>query len=211
MGRFFPLDDALWLLPQQKTSPHIEEHLTRLSGKLPYREAVEEVERLCCVKISATTAWRTTCANGSASDQLRQKQVASLSTEAIEVEDPSTVMQMSSDGCMVGLNNGEWREVKTVTVGNVETQFDESKKRFTAKLTNVTAISSSQAVRQFEELSALEIERRGIPQAETVISLNGTRVNQFMRRAVLNLPTGMQTHLTGSSTSHLTKPSVAYS
>ncbi len=123
VGRaFFPLDEELGLEPGRYT-PRLQEAMTRLGGKLPFQHAADEIKAFWKTEISEPTVRRTTHKNGQACET-----VARQAVEAIEIQMPDSSGQaerlvISADGAFIGLTNGEWREVKTVAVGEFAAQW----------------------------------------------------------------------------------------
>ncbi len=167
---FFPLDEELGLLPGSYT-PSLQEAMTRLGAKLPYEQAREEIKSFCHTLVSEPTIRRHTTGNGRVGEAIvkaetRQIERGEISTEA----QPSNVL-LSADGAYVALTGGEWREVKTVSIGEFETvtQADGSEKVQTGSL---SYFSRSYRARDFEYYALPEVHRRGVANAELVVTVN---------------------------------------
>ena len=172
VGRlFFPLDEELELLPGRYT-PRLQEATTRLGSKLPFQQAVDEIKAFWQTEISEPTVRRTTQENGRASEA-----VARQATEEIEAGMPEAPslgerMVVSADGAFVGLTNGEWREVKTVAMGEFATRWNAKKHEIEVKSSALSYFSRSYPAREFERYALSELHRRGVYEAAEVVAVN---------------------------------------
>lgn len=163
-------------------TPRIEEQISRLGSKLPYREAAEELEQFCQINVSQMTMQRRVLANGGACDEERsereiEQEVGEMVGEAMETgeKQEGNVMLLSADGCMVPLTNGEWGEVKTMVVGVVEETVDKQTGEGVARLKEVSTVTSRRKIRAFEELTTTELLERGVfdaKQTKQVVTVN---------------------------------------
>lgn len=172
VGRaFFPLDEELGLEPGRYT-PRLQEAMTRLGGKLPFQQAADEIKAFWKTEISEPTVRRTTHKNGQACET-----VARQAVEAMEVQMPDSSGQaerlvMSADGAFIGLTNGEWREVKTVAVGEFAAQWNTKKSELEVKSTKLSYFSRSYPAREFERYALGELHCRGLEKAKDVVTVN---------------------------------------
>jgi DNA repair exonuclease SbcCD nuclease subunit len=83
---------------------------------------------------------------------------------------PSKVL-ISADGAYIALTGGEWREVKTVSIGEFETvvEADGTEKVETGSL---SYFSRSYRAREFEYYALPEVHRRGVVNAPLVVTVN---------------------------------------
>lgn len=164
---FFPLDKELDLLPGLYT-PQLQEIMTRLGAKLPYEQAKDEIERLCHTRISEPTIRRQTMRNGEASEALAKAEAKRIEKEAPSPPTKPNTLLISVDGAFVALTSGEWREVKSLIVGEFGTirnhQGQES-----VKTSDLSYFSRSYRARDFEFYALTEIHRRGVAQANLVV------------------------------------------
>ena len=121
--RFFPLDKALGLVGGAYT-PQVQETITRLGSRMPYREAQEELRLMWKVDISESSVRHVTMRYGAVAAGLIEQEAAYLQATATPALSQPERMVMCTDGAMVALNNGEWREVKTVTFGEFYSRWD---------------------------------------------------------------------------------------
>ncbi len=167
---FFPLDEELGLLGGSYT-PQIQEAMSRLGAKLPYGQAREEMERFCHTQVSEPTIRRQTMENGRASEAQAKAASKRVEKEAAEVRVSPNKILISADGAFIALTTGEWREVKTVSIG----EFEMVKKRDGSEKVQTGALSyfsRSYQARDFEYYALSEVHRRGVEKANIVVSVN---------------------------------------
>jgi hypothetical protein len=116
---FFPLDEELGLLPGQYT-PHLYESLVRLSAWMPFAAAAETLAALIGVSVSPASAVRATEAAGAAYVTLQEAQVTTLERLAPRAPVGPAHVALSADGAMVPLLHGQWSEVRTLVIGEVQ-------------------------------------------------------------------------------------------
>ena len=97
---FFPLDEELQLLPG-KLTPREHESLVRLSGWMPFEQAVELLEEVLGVEVSKIVAQNYTEAAGAAYVVLQEEEVAWLEENMPEPKAAADKLQISADGAMV--------------------------------------------------------------------------------------------------------------
>ncbi len=130
MGQVFsPLDEELGLLPEihAKTASGPEP----MGAKLPFREAVEEIAYGYGTQVGEATLRRVTYETGRAAEQLEQAVVNDLEAgiEVTEVN-PAAQLVFSVDGSFIHLTNGEWREVKSVAMGEFGSHWSAKERRW---------------------------------------------------------------------------------
>lgn len=146
--------------------------MTRLGSKLPFREASEEVWYSCHIRIGEATLRRITHRRGAAAAALVCQEVAMLEREAPEVTAHPQQLLLSADGAFVQLTSGEWREVKSIAVGEFTTEYDPQSWTAQVKTHNLSYFSRSGGVREFERDALAELHRRGVENAQTVVAVN---------------------------------------
>ena len=132
--RFFPLDEALGLLPGAYT-PQVQETMTRLGSRLTYREAQEELALMWKVKVSKSNLRQVTLRYGQVADARNAQKVAELEEKAPTPTAQPKQLVMSTDGAMVQLTSGEWREVKTVAFGEFTPCWDAKQRKVVSSYT----------------------------------------------------------------------------
>jgi hypothetical protein len=166
---FFPLDEELQLLPG-KLTPREHESLVRLSGWMPFEQAVELLEEVLGVEVSKIVAQNYTEAAGAAYVVLQEEEVAWLEENMPEPKEETDKLQISADGAMVPLLHGIWAEVRTLVVGEVQSR----------KLANgepevhtrhLSYFSRKVSAQEFQRQALVEIQRRGVERARAVAAV----------------------------------------
>lgn len=153
--------------------------MTRLGSKLSFAEACEEVWYSHKTQVAETTLRRVTYENGRAAEAVACQQAEMLYRDAPEAEGRPKNVMLSVDGAFIHLTNGQWREVKTVAIGEFERQWDKTSWESQVKTHDLSYFSRSYRARDFEHYALGELHRRGVINAETVVSVNdGAAVNQ---------------------------------
>jgi hypothetical protein len=159
------------LLPGQYT-PQIQEAMTRLGSKLPYEQAVEEVWLNQHTSVEASTLRGTTNRHGQAAEAIAKAEADKLAKGALSTEAQPEQILVSADGATIRLTNGEWREVKTVVVGEFESDWNEKTSEVEVKTKDISYFSRSYRIREFEQYALPELHRRGVFSAGKVVTVN---------------------------------------
>jgi hypothetical protein len=171
---FFPLDEELKLLPGDLT-PRLAEQLVRLGSWISsFEKAVKLLEDFTGgVVVSSASSWRRTEAAGAAYVQLQERGVQQLEAEQpAEPEGPAKLF-VSVDGAMVPLVGGEWAEVKTLALGEVEppTQQQGEAVIRTGRISYFSRLTDATT---FERLALVETHRRGMVTAAACAVTDGS-------------------------------------
>jgi hypothetical protein len=167
---FFPLDEELALLPGMLT-PSLQEDMVRLGTRMPFRGVVQE---LACLKHVTTTE-----ANVRRHTESAGTAYVALQTDAVERIERMTPVPpcaaahqlLSADGALVPLRHGEWAEVKTVAIGEIQPPVLE-KGEMVVHTTNLSYFSRLAEHETFSRLATVETHRRGTECAEIVCAVN---------------------------------------
>lgn len=167
---FFPLDEELALLPGTLT-PSLQGDLIRLGTRLPFRSVVQELACLKHVTTTEATVRRHT-------EQAGATYVA-LQTDAVERIERMTPVPpcgaarqlLSADGALVPLRHGEWAEVKTVAIGEIQPPVLEQGE-LVVHTTNLSYFSRLTEHETFTRLATVETHRRGTERASVVCAVN---------------------------------------
>ncbi len=108
-----------------------------------------------------------TQAAGQAYETVQQREVERIEQEIPEVPAGADKIQISADGAMVPLVGSEWREVKTVAIGEIGQSMGADGKRL-VRTDNITYFSRRVEAPQFNRLALGEMHRRGLEQAQPV-------------------------------------------
>jgi len=164
---FSPLDDELGLLPGSLT-PRLQEALVRLSTQQPsFAKAATELTFFTGATLHADTARRRTEAAGAVLLAHQTAEAARiLRTHPAPPPGPDTLV-FSVDAAMVPIVGGQWMEVRTLAVGQVQPprMTSEGPLIQTTQLSYFSRLTDSTT---FAELAVLELHRRGIATAGRV-------------------------------------------
>jgi hypothetical protein len=166
---FFPLDEALGLLPGILT-PHGHECLVRLAAWMPFGKAAEILEDFMGVHVSPIVSQKYTENAGAAYVQLQEEEVERLEKGMDSVEKGADKLQISADGAMVPLVHGIWAEVKTLVVGEVQPAVEKNGERV-VHTRNLSYFSRKVNADAFQRLALVEVHRRGVEQASEVAAI----------------------------------------
>lgn len=168
---FSPLDEELGLLAGRYT-PRLQEAMARLGSKLPFREAVEELVCSYRTAVSEPTCRRVTYRSGDAAEAIVRSTVEQLEKEAPDPEVTPDTLLLSADGSFIHLTTGEWLEVKSVAIGEFETEEGQATSRQSVKTKALSYFSRSYPIRDFERYALGELHKRGLEKAKTVVAVN---------------------------------------
>jgi hypothetical protein len=133
---------------------------------MPFGQASIALERLSGARVSEATLRRATLAAGEALVALEEKAVELLQTEAPEAPAGAPWQQVSVDGAMVPLVGGNWAETRTLVVGGLRCWGSGLQADDLSYFSRMTDHAT------FTQLATLEVHRRGVERAETVIAIN---------------------------------------
>lgn len=152
----------------------MQEAITRLGSRLTYGEAQEELEMLWGITTSKTSIRNTTMRYGRMAQQLVDEEVeAAHQGQDIEEEKAKPErLVISTDGAMIHTTSGEWREVKTVAIGEFERVWDPKKKEIKTKTERISYFSRLEEASQFGHSAIYEWERRSGGNAQEVVTVN---------------------------------------
>lgn len=167
-GRAFsPLDKELGLLKGELT-PRLQESLVRLSTWMPFGRAAKEMRYFTRVEVSEATARR--IAEGAGSDYVgvQSEQVEQILKDAPTSPPGPELQLISADGAMVHEVGGDWVEVKTLAIGEVEAKSDAGEVH-TRELSYFSRLSEAS---EFNRQALVEVFRRGTEKAAKVCAVN---------------------------------------
>jgi hypothetical protein len=168
--RFSPLDRALGLLGGGYT-PQVQEAITRLSSRLSYCEAREELGLLWKVVVSKGSMQQVTIRHGRVADSLVAEKVAQLEASAPAAAAQPEQLVMATDGALVQLTTGDWREVKTVTFGEFRPCWDPRQRKVVTQTEHISYFSRAENAEAFNRSALVEWHRRGGENAHTVVAV----------------------------------------
>ena len=166
---FSPLDEELALLPGALT-PNLLEELVRLGLWMPFERAVQQLARFRGTEVSRATAERVTEAAGAAYVVWQEAEVARIEHELPPAPAGAAKQFLSADGAMVPLVGGEWAEVKTLVIGEVQPSvLIKGEKVVQTKAHSY--FSRLTDAETFQRQALVEIQRRGLEKAEEVVAV----------------------------------------
>ena len=158
-GSFSPLDEELELLPGSLT-PGLEEMLVRLGSWMPFAQAQGFLmDWMKLNSLSEATVRRHTEAAGAAYVVIQEEEARALEhgQELEPVGSGSARLVVEVDGAMVPLVGGEWAEVKTVVIGEVDETDAEP-----GTLKELSYFSRLSGAENFTRQALVETHRRGV-------------------------------------------------
>jgi hypothetical protein len=166
---FFPLDEELELLPGELSST-LAEGVARLGTKMPFEQAAADVAFFWRVELDETTVRRYTQAAGAAYVAEQADEVERLERERPAAPTGPSIQYLSADGAMVPLVGGQWAEVKTLAIGEVEVQRGADGLP-EAHTTNLTYFSRLADAETFTRQAYVEAYQRGTESAGVVCAV----------------------------------------
>lgn len=164
---FSPLDEQLALLPGNLT-PRLQEALVRLSTQQPsFAKAAAELAFFTGTTVDSDTARRRTEAAGELLVAHETAEAARILREHPTPPPGPDTLLFSVDGAMVPIVGGEWKEVRTLAVGEVQ-PARATEEGLCIQTTNLSYFSRLTDSTTFAELAVLELHRRGIERARRV-------------------------------------------
>ena len=160
-GSFFPLDEELELLPGSLT-PGLEEMLVRLGSWMPFAQAQGFlVDWMQLNSLSEATVRRHTEAAGAAYVVIQEEEARALEPGPEPDGSPSgsgsARLVVEVDGAMAPLVGGEWAEVKTMVIGEVDETGAEP-----GTLQELSYFSRLTEAANFTRQALVETHRRGV-------------------------------------------------
>lgn len=166
---FFPLDEELGLLAGSLT-PRLAESVVRLGSWMPFARAAKELEHLIGVPLSEATVRRVTERAGADYVAVQEAEVERLEREApVPVQGPSLQL-MSVDGAFVPLTGKQWREVKTLVLGEVRAEINAQGEQV-IRTKELSYFSRSSEASEFAREALVETHRRGVETAAQVCAV----------------------------------------
>jgi len=167
---FFPLDEELALVPGNLT-PRLQEALVRLSVVQPsFAKASAELAFFTGATVHADTARRRSEAAGALLLAHETAEAARILREHPTPPAGPERLVFSVDGAMVPIVGGQWREVRTLAVAEVQPQRTSPDGTLT-QTSNLSYFSRLTDSSSFAEQAVLELHRRGIETAQRVAAV----------------------------------------
>jgi hypothetical protein len=164
---FFPLDEELELGGGAgNLSPRLHEWLVRLSAWAPFEQACKLLSDFARVQVSETTTRRQAEAAGAAYEMIQMQEVEHIERTLPPSPQGADKQLLSVDGAMVPLLHGQWAEVKTLVLGEVqEPVWEDRTKEWVVRTSNLSYFSRMTDADTFGRLALVEIHERGVERA----------------------------------------------
>lgn len=146
--------------------------MTRLGSKLPFEQAAEEVWLNQRTRVEASTLRGVTHRYGALAEASERAEAERIEKEAPQSAVTPEKMLVSTDGAFIQLTTGEWREVKTMVLGDIESVWQEKAGEVQVKTRNLSYFSRSYEIGSFERYALAELQRRGLSNARLVATVN---------------------------------------
>jgi len=137
---------------------------------MPFEQAAELMEDMQGICVSSATSRRNSEAAGAAYVEMQTEEVAQLEKDMPVAPQGAEKMQMSADGAMVPLLHGQWAEVRTLVIGEVQPAVQE-KEEWVVHTRNLSYFSRKTSAEEFERLALVEIQQRGVENAKQVAAI----------------------------------------
>jgi hypothetical protein len=153
-------------------SPYLQEQLTRLSTWIPsFANAAALLEVFTGAHVSASGA-RRHCEEAGALCVIQQEaEVERVRRDAVDEQPGPQRLVISADGAMVPLVGGEWKECKTLVVGEPRVTRG-SQGEQVVKSEHLSYFSRTAEVGDFMWQALVETQRRGVATAKAVASVS---------------------------------------
>lgn len=137
---------------------------------MPFEKASKELAFVLKVEVSEPTARRYTETAGSAYVFFQEAEVGRLERETPKAKTGPKKMFFSVDGAMVPLVGGEWTEVKTLTIGEIEAPVWEQGE-WAVHSSKHSYFSRKAEASDFRRLALVETHQRGVENAEVIAAV----------------------------------------
>ena len=139
---------------------------------MPFKQAAEEVWYSHKVRMKEATLRGVTHRYGHLAEAIERAEAKRIEREAPEAQLKPERVLVSADGAFIHLTTGEWREVKTMVVGEVKQIWNAKEAQIETKSEKVSYFSRSYPIREFEQYALAELHRRGVFNAKEVVTVN---------------------------------------
>jgi hypothetical protein len=137
---------------------------------MPFQQATQLLRDMLGVAVSKPQAVRLAEAAGEAYVAHQTQEADRIEREAPPAKAGSERLVMSADGAMVPLRGGEWGEVRTLAVGEVQGAQCQGAEG-TVRTEHISYFSRLVSAEQFEHLTLTELHRRGLEKSRQVAAV----------------------------------------
>jgi hypothetical protein len=124
------------------------------------------------ITVARGTIRQVTLRHGQLAEQLVDEAVEQLEREGSTPTAKPEQLVMSTDGAFVQTTKGEWREVKTVTFGEFQSQWDPKSRETVVKTDKLSYFSRVEPAESFSRNALYEWQQRGGENARQVVAVN---------------------------------------
>jgi hypothetical protein len=151
-------------------TPSLQEDLVRLGAWMPFERASQELRHFRRVAVSRPVVERISEAAGAAYVAVQTVAVGRIEQELPSPPPGADKQFLSVDGAMVPLVGGEWAEVKTLVIGEVQppTRVRGEEVVRTTQLSYFSRLADAES---FQRLALVETQRRGVETARLVAAV----------------------------------------
>lgn len=139
---------------------------------MPFEQAVEEVRLNQYTNVEESTLRGVMYRHGAAAEAIERARVEELENKSVTATAKPKQLLVSADGAFIHLTSGEWREVKTMVVGEFEPVWNAKAGEVEVKTRDITYFSRSYRIREFERYALSELHRRGMDNAQRIVTVN---------------------------------------
>ena len=157
------------MLPGPLT-PLLAEGQVRLGTWMPFAHAASEMQYFFHVAVSEASVRRETERSGAAYVAVQEAEAQRLQRELPEAPAGEDKQLLSVDGAFVGVVGGAWVEVKTLTVGEIQTPVQEQGEAV-VHTTHLSYFSRQSEASAFTSAAWVETHRRGVANSRVVCAV----------------------------------------
>ena len=152
----------------------MHERELRLGGWMPFGRCVKEMKWFCGIDVSKSQVREATEAAGAGYVAMQSAEAENIARTALGVTKAETpeLLSMNVDGSMVQLVNGNWVEVKTMVISEVNPRSNKAKdKASEVQSSNHSYFSRTMEAKNYINAALVESERRGVLNCERVCAI----------------------------------------
>jgi hypothetical protein len=161
----------LGLLPNHRFTPRVEELLARLGSAVAFAGARDLLRQVLGVAVSEATLRQRTYAAGEAALAVERAALAAVLAAPAPAA-ATEVLQLSVDATKVPLVQGAWTDVKLAAFAELVPGPPDAAGRPTTEAVALSYAARWEPAEQFGATITLEAQRRGLDEAQAVVSPN---------------------------------------
>ncbi len=146
--------------------------MARLGTWMPFRAAQRELAFFLGVEVAEASVRQMTEQAGAAQVQVQAHEVETLLEERPGSPSGPQMQLLSLDGALIQMVTGEWKEVKTLALGEIGKTTTKSEEEERVQTTALSYFSRMSEAESFQQEALGEVYRRGVEKAETVCAVS---------------------------------------